>query len=372
MAPHRLRALDLADRARPPPPRSPARRPAVSGVSSGSASRRRARRRVSIAATSAPARRRRRAPPPPAPRLIASATAGSVSAASAASSAAQLLGVGGSGTPRPPPPAAAPGRDRVSVSVDERGADGAAQRVVDPDRLGRARRAPARAPRRSARRSPAAGEPRPVTRQDRAVVLARVQLALAERLEHRRRPRVAGGGDRRRPPRRARRSCPRAAAPSAPRASAPSAGSGASARPSQIRISGDRRAWASLGNGGARATVPARRGLRSVGGAAALAGRGVEVAAGHRRPPVGDQVGRLRAGSPTTRRRAPGPLVSQTTSNWPSSRISPISTGLVMWWFGPIELRPAGQVRHRDADHRCRSPRRGRWCPPPRPPSPTC
>jgi hypothetical protein len=37
--------------------------------------------------------------------------------------------------------------------------------------------------------------------------------------------------------------------------------------------------------------------------------------------------------SPRTR-----PGVSHTTSNWPSAWISPMNTGLVMWWFTLIEL----------------------------------
>ncbi|MNU03292.1 hypothetical protein D3C72_2472570 [compost metagenome] len=32
--------------------------------------------------------------------------------------------------------------------------------------------------------------------------------------------------------------------------------------------------------------------------------------------------------------------VFDTTSNWPSALISPISTGLVMWWFGSIFEMP--------------------------------
>src|SRR5882757_8711857 len=39
---------------------------------------------------------------------------------------------------------------------------------------------------------------------------------------------------------------------------------------------------------------------------------------------------------------APGtrPGVFQTTSNWPLAAISPIRTGLVMWWFGSISETP--------------------------------
>src|SRR3954468_8933094 len=39
---------------------------------------------------------------------------------------------------------------------------------------------------------------------------------------------------------------------------------------------------------------------------------------------------------------APGtrPGVFHTTSNWPFAAISPISTGLVMWWFGSISDTP--------------------------------
>ena len=66
------------------------------------------------------------------------------------------------------------------------------------------------------------------------------------------------------------------------------------------------------------------------------------------------------------------PAVCQTMSNWPSAWISPISTGLVMWWFGIIvaSSRRSGSAPRRRRSRR--SPRRHRWCRPSRPPSPTC
>ena len=77
---------------------------------------------------------------------------------------------------------------------------------------------------------------------------------------------------------------------------------------------------------------------------------GVEVAAASGRRQSAIRSFEPSAGSRTRRRPATRPGVCQTMSNWPSAWISPISTGLVMWWFGSIFDDAAGQVRHLDAD----------------------
>ena len=163
--PHRLACARSPPTASAPPPAISGSSALAAAASAAAARRgRRARRRrrsprpwsasgASLASTAAAARLRQRL-----------ATAGVGLGGERGVERRELLGIGvreGLGRGRR---GAAPGRGRISVSVDDRRADRAAQRVVDLDRLGRARRRPARARRRSAGRSPAPSTPRPVTR----------------------------------------------------------------------------------------------------------------------------------------------------------------------------------------------------------------
>ena len=119
----------------------------------------------------------------------------------------------------------------------DRRADRPAQRVVHLDRIGRARRH--RPERRAGQRiEPLGLRPAPGDADHRAVRLARVQVALLQRLQHRRRPLVAGGADRRHHLGAVGEARPPAAARSAPPATAPAPGraqAGASQRRSEAR-----------------------------------------------------------------------------------------------------------------------------------------
>ena len=191
---------------------------------------------------------------------------------------------------------------------------------------------------------------RPCGDDDGAVGLADVEVALAERLERRRRP--AG-----RRSRRARRSAASVVVEAAARARAPT--SSAAGRPA--RAAPPRGAAPS--SRGRPAAAAARRSCvtpspcdgercgqsgQRMTARAAPSGSGSDSAeplpphlpvstlklphdSGARQSEISsfDSGRKSDHSSPTTR-----PGVSQTTSNWPSSWISPISTGLVMWWFG--------------------------------------
>ena len=169
---------------------------ACSGVSAASASL--PPRPATIADRRHPlgrARRRTRAAPPPRASASACLTAGSLSAASAASDRRELLRVRACGTPRSPPPAAAPDPAAISVSVEI--AERTARRSALLTLIGSVERDAHRPERRAGQRVEALGlRPAPGHPDHRAVRLARVQVALLQRLEHRRRPLVAGRADR--------------------------------------------------------------------------------------------------------------------------------------------------------------------------------
>ena len=205
LAPHRLAC---ARSRRPPSVAAAAIAGLLGGLAAASAAAarrcRRARRRPPIAATwpatsASPAEHRRRR----APRVSAAAPRRRSRRRARRRAPAMLLGIGGAERPRPPRPAAWPGRGRISVSVES--AARIARRSALLTRTASVERAatgPSSAPVSGSK--PWRSAPRPGDAEDRAVGLAPVQLALAERLEHRGGARRRRWRRSRRPPRRAR------------------------------------------------------------------------------------------------------------------------------------------------------------------------